>query len=384
MKLLHTADLHIGKRVNEFSMLEDQKYILQQMLQIADEQRPDAFLLAGDIYDKSLPSAEAVEVFDEFLTELVARNIQVLIVSGNHDSPERLNYGSRIMGRNGVHIAGTFSGTLKQVLLCDNLGFVNFALLPFVKPANVRPYFPNASIDSYEDAIRTIIQSAGLDERERNIIVAHQFVTSGSQQPERSESELDPIGGLDQVDVSVFAPFDYVALGHLHGPQMIGRETVRYAGSPLKYSFSEARHRKSLTLVELRGKGEVTIDKLPLSAMRDMREIKGPLHQLLQTAAQFSEGRDDYIRAILTDEQEVYDAIGQLRHVYPNVMKIDFENSRSRQLTQGQAVTADNVLRRSPLDLFSEFYFSQNNSEMSEQQRRLLSEIFLQMEGERK
>lgn len=381
MKLLHIADLHIGKRVNEFSMLEDQKYILNQILKIVDDVKPFGILMAGDIYDKSVPAGEAVEVLDEFLTNLVARKVQLFIVSGNHDSPERLNFGSRIMQKNGVHIAGTFDGKLKHFVLEDEFGSVNIYLLPFVKPAMVTPYYMEQDIQSYEDAVRVVIDATQINETERNILIAHQFITSGGQQPERSESETIAIGGLDNIDASVFERFDYVALGHLHGPQSIGREGIRYAGSPLKYSFSEARQCKSMTILELAKKGTLDIQTVSLPALRDMREIKGPLKDLVQVGASLPDVSHDYIRAILTDEEEVYDAIGQLRQVYPNMMRIDFDNSRCKQNVNSKSAASGDVARKSPLELFEEFYAKQNNLEMTEDQRHIIQDVLDQMGG---
>jgi len=401
MKLMHIADLHIGKRVNEFSLLEDQKYILQEILHIVDEIKPSAILMAGDIYDKSVPAGEAVEVLDEFLTGLVARQVQLFIVSGNHDSPERLNFGSRIMERNGVHIAGTFDGSLKSVTLQDEFGPVNIYLLPFIKPALVRPYYADQELESYEDAVRAVIDASRINTEERNILVAHQFITSNGNEPERSDSETLAVGGLDNIDASVFEPFDYAALGHLHGPQSIGRETVRYAGSPLKYSFSEVRQHKSVTLLEFAQKGTLDIQTLTLKARRDMREIKGPLAELVRAGTSEGASADnservsaregifpvtaglcqDYMRAVLTDEDEVFDAIGQLRQVYPNVMRIDFENSRSRRSPDSKSAASGEVARKSPLELFEEFYTKQNNTGMGEEQRRIMLEILEQTGG---
>lgn len=379
MKLVHIADLHIGKRVNEFSMIDDQKHMLKEVLRIVDDVKPLGILMAGDIYDKSVPTGEAVQVLDDFLTEIVRRKVNLFIVSGNHDSAERLNFGSRIMQKNGVHIAGTFDGKLKHIVINDEFGPVNIYLLPFVKPAIVNACYPNQDIQSYQDAVKTVIETCQINEEERNILVAHQFITSGSKEPERSDSETIAIGGLDNIDVSVFEAFDYVALGHLHGPQSIGRETIRYAGSPLKYSFSEARQHKSVTVIELRQKGSLEIQTVPLKALRDMREIKGPLEELLKAGR--SEISHDYIRAIITDEGEVYDAIGQLRQIYPNIMRIDFENSRTRQDENSQSSASGNVAQKTVFELFEEFYIKQNNIEMTEEQRRIIQEVLEQVGG---
>lgn len=375
MKLLHIADLHIGKRVNEFNMIEDQKYILEQILRIAGEVKPDGLLIAGDVYDKSQPSAEAVELLDEFLTELSASGRPVFMISGNHDSPERLGFGSRIMQKNGLHIAGVFGGGLQKKVLQDEYEPLNIYLLPFIKPAMVNPFLEQPA-ESCDEAVRAVISAAGVNQNERNVLIAHQFVLSGPLQPQRSESESLSIGGLDSVDASAFEAFDYVALGHLHGPQKIGRDTVRYAGSPLKYSFSEARHHKSATLLTFGKKGELEIRQLPLVPLRDLREIKGPIAELLRAGREDPDSAEDYIHATLTDEEEIYDAIGQLRQVYPNLMILDFENSRTAQTASGQAAASGGIEAASPAELFAEFYQMQNNDELSAEQLQLMENIF--------
>jgi len=377
VKLLHIADLHIGKRVNEFNMIEDQKYILEQILQISGEEKPDGTLIAGDVYDKSQPSAEAVELLDEFLTKLTAYGQPVFMISGNHDSPERLSFGSRIMQKNGLYIAGIFDGALRKVMLKDKYGAVNIYLLPFLKPAMVKPFFEQ-EIESYDEAVRLVISAAGINTQERNILLAHQFVVNGAQQPERSESESISVGGLDNVDVSAFDVFDYIALGHLHRSQRVGRDAVRYAGSPLKYSFSEARHQKAALLVELAEKGELTIKQIPLIPLHDMREIKGPIAELLRIGREDPEAAEDYIHATLTDEEEIYDAIGQMRQVYPNLMALDFENSRTGQAVLSEIAVSGDVASKNPLDLFATFYQIQNNSELTPDQVRVMERIFEQ------
>lgn len=381
MKFLHLADLHIGRHVGEFNLIVDERYILDQIVKIAGDERPDGILIAGDVYDKSLPSGEAVELFDDFLTGLSTRGLPVFLVSGNHDSPERLSFGSRILMKNGIHIAGVFDGTLHKETLTDDYGPVNIYLLPYIKPAMVRPFFAS-DVETYDDAVRTVTAAADVDRHARNILVAHQFVTSGMQQPEQCESESIAVGGLDNVDVTAFDAFDYVALGHLHGPQRIGRDTIRYAGSPLKYSFSEARQHKSVTILELREKGDIQIRLLPLAPLHDMREIKGPIAQLIEAGVQNSEFAQDYIHATLTDEDEVYDAIGQLRAVYPNLMHLDFENSRTSAVPSKTAASGD-VARKTPMELFAEFYVSVNNTELTDAQQKLLTSVFEQAGGER-
>ena len=385
MRFFHLGDLHIGKRLGEFSLIEDQEVILGQIVELAAEFRPDAVLLAGDIYDKSIPSGEAVTLFDDFLTALAGQGIHVLIVSGNHDSPERLHFGSRLMTQNGVHLAGLFNGRLQRVVLEDDLGPVHFHLMPFLKPAMLNPWYADRQIDSYEEAVRTVIDSSELDPSVRQVLVAHQFITSNGREPERSDSETVALGGLVQVDASVFDAFDYVALGHLHGPQSIGRETIRYAGSPLKYSFSEVHHRKSVVQVDLSQKGDVRMTLLPLTPLRDMREIRGPLEALLEAARDEIQTAGaasvDFIRVILTDEGPVYDALGQLRLVYPNLMRIDFENSRTRTEGPSRTAASGDVSRQSPLDLFTEFYANQNGGTLTDEQTIILTEIFERVGG---
>lgn len=385
MRFFHLGDLHIGKRLGEFSLIDDQEAILEQIVTLAVTHKPDAVVLAGDIYDKSIPSGEAVTLFDDFLTALAGQGMQVLIVSGNHDSPERLHFGSRLMTQNGVHLAGLFSGHLQRVVLEDDLGPVHFYLMPFLKPAMLNPWYADQQIDGYEEAVRTVIRAADLDPTVRQVLVAHQFITSNGREPERSDSETVAIGGLDQIDASVFDAFDYVALGHLHGPQSIGRETVRYAGSPLKYSFSEAHHRKSVVQVDLGRKGDVQLSLLPLTPVRDMREIRGPLEALLEAARAeiqtSGSASGDFIRAVLTDEGPVYDAIGQLRLVYPNLMRIDFENSRTSTEGPSRTAASGDVSRQSPLDLFAEFYANQNGGTLTDEQTDILTEIFERVGG---
>ena len=378
MKFIHLSDLHLGKRVNGFSMLEDQRYILEQVLSRIQEELPDGVLLAGDIYDKSVPPAEAVELFDDFLVRLSRMDVQVFVISGNHDSPERLAFGGRLMGASGVHLAPVYSGEVVPTTLKDEYGLVDVYLLPFVKPAHVRRYFPDEGIESYTDAVRTAVGHMGVDPARRNVLVAHQFVT-GAQ---RCESEELSVGGLDNVDVSVFTPFDYVALGHIHGPQNMGSQPVRYSGTPLKYSFSEAAHHKSLTVVELREKNALEVRTIPLLPLRDMVELRGSYQEV--TFRGFYQGtsyQKDYVHITLTDEQDIPDAIGRLRAIYPNLMKLDYDNARTRQTVQVDG--AQGVERKSPLELFSEFYQLQNNQAMAPEQETFIRELIQSVwEGE--
>ena len=374
MKFLHLADLHLGKRVNGFSMLEDQAHILRQILAILDDEQPDSVLIAGDVYDKSVPSVEAVGLLDGFLTELRARGVPVLLISGNHDSPERLAFGGRVMDSCGIHISPVYDGALAPVTLHDAFGPVHVWLLPFVKPAHVRRWFPDADIESYTDAVAEAVAHMDIDTAARNVLVTHQFVTGGA----RSGSEELSVGGTDNVDSSVFAPFDYVALGHLHGAQQIGRETIRYAGSPLKYSFSEARQHKSVTVVTLGEKGDVQVRTAALTPLRELREIRGSYDEL--TARSFYEHttyRSDYLHLILTDEQDVFDAMSRLRTIYPYLMTLDYDNARTRA-AGGMSVPAETE-RGTPLELFEELYQRQNHRPMSEVQRAYIAQLMEQI-----
>ena len=374
MKFLHLADLHLGKRVNGFSMLEDQAHILRQILAILDDEQPDGVLIAGDVYDKSVPSVEAVGLLDGFLTELRARGVPVLLISGNHDSPERLAFGGRVMDSCGIHISPVYDGALAPVTLHDEFGPVHVWLLPFVKPAHVRRWFPDADIESYTDAVAEAVAHMDIDTAARNVLVTHQFVTGGA----RSGSEELSVGGTDNVDSGVFAPFDYVALGHLHGAQHIGRETIRYAGSPLKYSFSEARQHKSVTVVTLGEKGDVQVRTVALTPLRELREIRGSYDEL--TARSFYEHttyRSDYLHLILTDEQDVFDAMSRLRTIYPYLMTLDYDNARTRA-AGGMSVPAETE-RRTPLELFEALYQRQNHQPMSEVQRAYIAQLMEQI-----
>lgn len=379
MKLMHLSDLHIGKRVNEFNMLEDQKDILNKMLKIADDIQPDGILIAGDVYDKAMPSAEAVELFDEFLTGIAQRSIPCFVLSGNHDSPERIAFGARIMTGQRIHMSKVFDGTVTPIILTDEIGEVNIYMLPFIKPAHVRRFYLEAAVDSFEDAVKIVIDNTDIDDSKRNVLVAHQFITSAGIEPERCESESVSVGGLDNIDASVFDSFDYVALGHLHGPQRIGRDTIRYAGSPLKYSFSEAKHKKSITVIEFGEKGDVKINTIPLVPVRDMREIKGPIEELLSPTAYEGTNTDDYIHVTLTDEEDIMDAIGQVHTVYPNVMRLDYDNKRTKSINANTA--ADDIDRKTPAQLFKEFYKLQNNVEIDDEKVTIVTELLEKLGG---
>ena len=400
MKFLHISDLHIGKRVNEFSMIEDQKHILNQILRTVDREGAEAVLIAGDIYDKPVPSAEAVQVFDAFLTALADRKKRVFAVSGNHDSPERIAFGAQLMSGRGVHMSPVYDGEVSGIPLKDEYGELFVYLLPFVKPATVRHALEKQSAggngetteagsvqgnrdisekqgyplpETYQDAVRAAVGRMGIDPGKRNILVAHQFVTGAG----RCESEEVLVGGLDNIDAETFDGFDYVALGHLHSPQSVGRGTVRYCGSPLKYSFSEAEQEKSVTVIEMKEKGTVELDTVPLKPLHDLYILRGTYEEVM--SKQFYQDMDTeaYVKMILTDEEDIPDGIRRLRVIYPNLMRLEYDNSRTRE---NRAVEgAADVEQKSPFALFEEFYELQNNQPMNRAQKeyvtRLLEDI---------
>lgn len=369
MKLIHLSDLHIGKRVNEVSMIGEQEYILSQILEIVDAEAPAAVLISGDVYDKSIPSAEAVALFDDFLCRLAERRISVFIISGNHDCPERLAFGGRLMEDRGIHLSPVYNGTVSPITLADAHGNVQFWLLPFLKPAHVKRFYPDAEIETYTDAVHTAIKQMGVDPAQRNVLLTHQFVTGSST----CESEEISVGGADNVDAAVFDGFDYVALGHIHGPQNIGSERIRYCGTPLKYSFSESGHQKSVTVAELGKKGEFCMHTVPLIPKHDMREIRGSYEEV--TAKSFYDGTpvDDYLHITLTDEEDVPEAMARLRVIYPNLMKLTYDNTRTRSCTVIEG--AADVQQKSPLQLFGELYEQQNNQPMSDLQKEYMRSL---------
>lgn len=369
MRFLHLADLHIGKKVNGFSMLEDQRYIFQEILKIIDERKVDAVLIAGDVYDKSIPSAEAVVLFNDFLNDLAGRNLKVFVISGNHDSVERISFGSDLIRMSHVYMSKSFSGVPEKVSLKDSFGEIHIYMLPFIKPAMVKHIYEDVEISGYNEAMAYVMEKTDVDEKERNILMAHQFVSGGS----RCESEDISVGGIDEVSAENFLKFDYVALGHLHGPQYIKNEAIRYSGTPLKYSFSEVKHKKSALIVDIREKGNIELETIPLVPLHDMTEIRGKYNELM--SKDFYKGMDtlDYIHITLTDEEDIVNALELLRTVYPNIMKLDYDNQRTRS---NQDISgAEEVEGKAPLDLFGEFFELQNNQPMSEEQTAFMEEL---------
>lgn len=389
MKFFHISDLHIGKRVCGFSMLEDQREILAQILELAGEHHPDGIWIAGDLYDKSMPSAEAVELADWFLSELAGRKIPVWVISGNHDCAERIAYGSQMMEQAGIYMSRVFDGTVQRYTVRE-YETADIYLLPYIKPAQVRRFFPEQSIETTQDAVAAILGSLELKKDRANILLMHQFMAGASV----CDSEEISVGGSDQVSAVVVDEFDYVALGHLHGPQKVGRETVRYCGSPLKYSFSEAGHKKSVTVVEIgralsddaadenetyvssvaAGENETyaSVSTIPLIPRRDLREIRGPIEQLLSPEVYLGTNTEDYLHITLTDENPIIDAIGKLREVYPNIMRLDFEAGKESEAAAEEIV----IEEKSPQELFEEFFLWQNGREMSAAQRTVVENIW--------
>ncbi len=361
MKLIHLSDLHIGKRINGFSMLDDQQYILTQILGIIYEQKPDGVIIAGDIYDKTVPPSEAVRIFDDFLVSLSQHGIKVFVISGNHDSAERVAFGGRLMTLSGVYVSPVYCGKIDPVTLTDEYGELNIYMLPFIKPAHVRALFPDNETVTYTDAVKAALSDLDIDTSKRNVLVTHQFVTGAT----RCDSEEISVGGTDNVDADVFSNFDYTALGHLHGPQNI-RENIRYCGTPLKYSFSECAHKKSVTVCEFRSKGDLKISSVPLVPLHDMREIKGTYNNL--TSRDFYSGSDtaDYLHVTLTDEEDIPDAVNKLRAIYPNLMRLDYDNTRTR--ANGTVTAVSDIDTKTPFELFSKFYTQQNGREMTAEQ----------------
>lgn len=367
---MHLADLHLGKRVNGFSMMEDQEYILNRILEIMEEEQPDGLLIAGDVYDKTIPPAEAVRRMDDFLTAVAAKHVPVFLISGNHDSAERVAFGHQLMQGSGIWISPVYDGTIRHHTLEDRWGEVNIYLIPFLRPSVVRSFFPDVEIEDYTDALRTIVEDLQVDTSRRNVVLAHQFVTAAGALPETCDSEQLSVGGLDRVDGSVFSPFDYTALGHLHGPQRVGSETIRYAGSPLKYSFSELHQKKSVTVAELRAKGETEIRQIPLQPRREMIELRGTFEEILEEARKKGEPQTDYYHMILTDETDVVDALSRLREYYPNIMLLDYDNRRTR--SQKEVEQLDRVEERTPGELFAALYEQQNGQEMDSDRKEYL------------
>ena len=386
MKVLHVSDLHIGKRVNGMSMLDDQRYILRQILDIAEKRQVSVLLIAGDVYDKASPSAEAVTVFDAFLTDAVAAGLRVLAIPGNHDSAERIAYAQGLLEKQGVCLPPVYAGEVERVELEDDHGPVEFWLLPFLKPGDVRRFFSDEEIgDDYSAALRVVLGACAIDQGKRNVVLSHQLVTAYGTAPDRADDEIK-LGGMDNVDVSVYDAFDYVALGHVHRPQRVGRDTVRYSGSPLKYSFSEARYGKSVALIELGEKkpgddvGEcVSFELIPLVPLHDVREVRGTLADVLAMGTAH-DASQDYLHITLSDKHPQLDAMAKIHEVFPNAMMLDYDNVTVLiDRLQTQQLTAD-LDSMDTLDLFSAFYESQVGNPLDDEQRDFARKLIAKVE----
>lgn len=375
MKFLHISDLHLGKRLNGVSLLEDQRYILNQILELADQ--ADAVLIAGDVYDKPVPSAEAVTLFDGFLTELAQRGKSVLMISGNHDSAQRLAFGGAMLSQSGIHVSPVFDGKLEPVPMEDKHGTVAVYLLPFLKAAHVRPFFEEEELNSCQEAVACVLQHTKLDKNCRNVLLAHQFVAGAR----RCESEEVSVGGLDQVSAELFQDFDYVALGHLHTPQKLGRETICYSGSPLKYSVSETRQQKAALLVTMEEKGNVTVKTLPLKPLRNLVCLKGSYDELTDRKGYQNRNLEDYYHITLTDDEDIPQAMARLQTIYPNLLSLDCDNRRTRgQLDMALQRNQDET---DPMILLEQFYQKRNGQPMTDSQRQLAQKLMEEIwEGE--
>ena len=368
MKFAHISDLHLGKRIHQFSMVEEQKYILQKIIEISVEEKVDAILVAGDVYDKIYPSAEAVVLFDSFLVALAKEGIRVFVISGNHDSPERIAFLGKLTQRAGVYLAPVYGGKIDKITMEDKEGTVNVYLLPFVKPVHVRHFYPQEVIHNYTDAMDVIVKNMNLKLEERNVLVAHQFVTGAM----RSDSEEISVGGLDNVESTVFRDFDYVALGHIHRPQNMGNEKIRYSGTPLKYSFSESGDEKSVTIAELKEKGNLTIKEIPLKPLHDMVKIRGRFEEVINPAHFPLLDREGFLHITLLDEQDVPEAFHRLTTVYPNLMQMEYDNTRTRQNRHLQL--RREVARIRPQEIFADLYETMNNQPLSDIQKEYLAD----------
>lgn len=376
MKFMHLADLHLGKRVNEYSMIEDQKYIINEILRIVEEEKTDGVIIAGDIYDRKDPSTEAVSLFDDLLVRLSMKNQKLFLVSGNHDSAERIAFANRLLAKKDIYISSVYGGEVEKIQLQDEYGPCNLFLLPFIKPVQVSRFFEGEKIEDYTDAVFAALSKAQLDSNERNILVMHQFVTGAT----RCESEELSIGGIDGVSTKAMEGFDYVALGHLHGPQKVEKDTIRYAGTPLKYSFSEENHKKSVTIVELKEKGTVLINQIPLHPQRDLKTLRGPFHELTSSSYYKNQSFvEDYLHIVLTDEEDIPDALGRLKAIYPYIMKLDYDNERTR--TFREIGVSDAGDEKSPYELFSELFILQNGKGLSQEQDEFLLELIEEIWG---
>ena len=376
MKCIHLSDLHIGKKVNEFSILEDQAYILTKIINIIDEQNVEAVFIAGDVYDKPVPPIDAINLFDDFLVRLSKRNLKVFIISGNHDSAERLAFGGRLMNQSGIYVSPIYHGDIQPITIQDDYGDLNVYLLPFIKPAHVR-HSLEIEVSSYNEAVERAINHMSIDTTKRNVLLAHQFVTGAI----RSDSEEISVGGSDNVDAHLFKEFDYVALGHIHRPQKCIYDYIRYSGTPLKYSFSEANHHKSVTIINIQEKGNLSIEQIPLIPKRDMVELKGTYNELVaKSFYEHTTYQEDYVHITLTDEEDILDALAKLRVIYKNIMKLDYDNQRTRH--QSELSLSDAVEEKTPYEHFSDFYEMMNGQSLNDEQSAFMQQLIESIWGD--
>ncbi len=378
MKLAHLSDLHLGIRLNGYNLIEDQRYILEQIFEKLVEEKTEVLIIAGDIYDNSVPSSESVTLFDDFLFKLSRKNIKTLIISGNHDSNERLSFGNRLFDDSGIYISPVFDGTVKKVVLNDEYGNVNFYLLPFIKPLTVKPFYPDSEIKTYNDAVKTVLDNISLNKEERNILIAHQFVTGATT----SESETFSVGGLDNISLDLFDDYDYVALGHIHKPQDMS-DKVRYCGTPLKYSFSETDQQKSITFIDTKGKNKMNFTYSDLKPLHEMVRIKESYDVLMSKSYYDKLDLNDYYEITLTDESDVYGAADRLSNIYKNYMTIKYDR-KTVDISDNDEIINDDIKDKKPIELLKEFYKFMNNKELSEEQINICNEIFDSLEGSRK
>lgn len=380
MKLIHLGDLHIGKTLLEQSLLEDQKYMLQEIIKIIQEKNIDGVLISGDIYDKGIPNIDAINLLNDFLITIVSElKRKVFIISGNHDSKTRLNFGSKLFETQGLYIETKYTGKLKKVTLEEKEHNINIYMLPFIKPIEIKELCEE-EIKDYNEAIKYILDKEIINKDEINILMAHQFVTYNNQFPETCESENINVGTLDNVDANIFFDFDYVALGHIHGPQRIGKDTIRYSGTILKYSFSEINHKKSLVLIDIKD-NKLSYELIPLKPLRDLREIKGPIDELIKKENYKETNTNDYIKAIITDEEPGYEPLARIRSVYPNTLKLEIRNSKTINNTL-ELERIEKLKEKSVLELFNDFYKYQNNIDMNKEEEKIIKNIIKESEGE--
>lgn len=384
MRFFHLSDLHIGKQLHHYNLREDQEAILKEVVAYAKDLRPDAIIIAGDIYDKSVPSAEAVAVFDEFLTSLseIAPAIALLIISGNHDSAQRLDYASGILKSHQIYLAGTAPRIeeehIRKVTLNDEYGEVDFYLLPFLKPSYVRNVFPGEPPQTYGDAVAKLIRREEIDYHgRRNVLVSHQFYT-GNELPETCDSETFSVGGIDNVDIGAVKDFDYVALGHLHGVQSVGMPHIRYCGTLLKYSVSESGQEKALTLVTLSQKGAPPkVERLALHPLRDVKKKRGNLAEILEAANE--EERDDYVSITLTDEVDPYKPKEQLEEVFDRILEVKADNTRTRNKLREMD---EELVLKDPLETFCDFYQEMQGRQLAQEEMEIMKKMFDEAKGE--